>query len=139
MLGSAQSHACCLAPMHGALPQSCVYMHFDNVVNKRCLCRAVVYGFIILSTAVTVSINIKEFLAFLGMLLLMTAVMLYLYLPAATQLKGLRARTSGALVGLAAETLEGLKLVQAYRHEPHFIEVPPSVTTFDCMRGRLRD
>ena len=83
---------------------------------------AVVYGFIILSTAVTVSINIFEFIAFLACLLLLTALMLYLYLPAATRMKALRATTAGELVGLAAETLEGLKLVQAFRHEAHFIE-----------------
>ena len=83
---------------------------------------AVVYGFIILSTAVTVSINIFEFIAFLACLLLLTALMLYLYLPAATKMKALRAATAGELVGLAAEVLEGLKLVQAFRHEDHFIE-----------------
>ena len=39
------------------------------------------------------------------------------------QVKRLRATTGGSLVGLVAETLEGLPLVQAYRHESSFQHV----------------
>ena len=39
------------------------------------------------------------------------------------QVKRLRATTGGSLVGLVAETLEGLPLVQAYRHEASFQHV----------------
>ena len=64
-----------------------------------------------------------EFLAFAGVLCIVTIIMLYLYLPAATKVKTLRASSAGALVGLSAETLEGLKVVQAFSHQPHFVEV----------------
>jgi ATP-binding cassette, subfamily C (CFTR/MRP), member 1 len=70
-----------------------------------------------------VSINILEFLAFAAFLLIMTIIMLRVYLPAATQVKRMRATTAGSLVGLVAETLEGLPLIQAYRHENAFQHV----------------
>jgi hypothetical protein len=39
------------------------------------------------------------------------------------QVKRMRAATGGTLVGLVAETLEGLPLIQAFRHEPAFEKV----------------
>jgi hypothetical protein len=78
---------------------------------------------IILSTAVTITIQIKEFLAFAGLLVIITIIMLKIYLPAATKVKAIRAKTSGALVGLSAEVLEGLKVVQAYCHQNYFVKV----------------
>ena len=81
-----------------------------------------IYSLILLSTSVTVSINIPEFAAFAGVLLLVTLVMLKLYLPAATQIKKMRVETAGGLVGLTAEVLEGLNLIQAYSHEQHFVQ-----------------
>ena len=82
---------------------------------------AVIYTLILLSTSVTVSINIPEFAAFAGVLVIVTLVMIYLYLPAATQIKAMRVETAGGLVGLTAEVLEGLPLIQAYSHEEHFV------------------
>jgi hypothetical protein len=82
-----------------------------------------VYAIILLSTAITVSINIVEFVAFASLLLIMTAVMLRIYLPSATRIKKLRLDTAGSLVGLTAEVLEGLPLVQAYSKENHFVRV----------------
>ena len=81
------------------------------------------YAFIIFSTAVTISSTITEFIAFAVALVGVTAVMLRLYLPAATQVKHLRAKSAGKVVGLSAEVLEGLKVVQAYRHQEHFVRV----------------
>ena len=46
-----------------------------------------VYFIVLAATAVTVSINIIEFLAFAAVLFIMTLVMLRLYLPAATQVR----------------------------------------------------
>lgn len=99
------------------------------------------YAFIILSTAVTISSNIQEFIAFAAVLLIVTAIMLRLYLPAATQVKGLRATSAGALVGLSAEVLEGLKVVQAYSHQQHFVKVrfawPPHLSGACSARALL--
>jgi hypothetical protein len=50
-------------------------------------CHADVYGLIILSTAVTITIQIKEFLAFADALIIVTIIMVRLYLPAATRVK----------------------------------------------------
>lgn len=84
---------------------------------------AAVYAIILLSTSITVSINIPEFVVFAALLLVMTAVMLRVYLPTATRIKKLRLDSAGSLVGLTAEVLEGLPLVQAYSKEEHFVRV----------------
>ncbi len=47
--------------------------------------------------------------------------MLSLYLPAATALKKARSVSGGQLVGLVAETLEGLAVVQAFSKQDFFI------------------
>jgi len=47
--------------------------------------------------------------------------MLYYYLPAATRLKALRTKTASELVGLVAETLEGLNVIQAFGKNEYFV------------------
>jgi ABC-type multidrug transport system fused ATPase/permease subunit len=54
-----------------------------------------IYGLIMLSTIITVSVTIPYFAAFGGVLFLVTIVMLRYYLPAATTLKRQRAETAG--------------------------------------------
>lgn len=81
-----------------------------------------IYGLIILSTMITVSTTIYYFSAFGGALLLVTFIMLGFYLPAATRLKQHRTTTGGALVGLVAETLEGLSVVQAFDKTQYFVQ-----------------
>ncbi len=73
-----------------------------------------IYGLILLATTITVSVTINFFGAFTGFLIIMTLIMLSIYLPAATALKKARAVSGGQLVGLVAETLEGLGVVQAF-------------------------
>ncbi|GIM04284.1 hypothetical protein Vretimale_8859, partial [Volvox reticuliferus] len=73
-----------------------------------------IYGLILISTTITVSVTINFFGAFTGFLILMTLFMLSIYLPAATALKKARAVSGGQLVGLVAEVLEGLSVVQAF-------------------------
>jgi ABC-type multidrug transport system fused ATPase/permease subunit len=82
-----------------------------------------VYAIILLSTAVTVSMQLYEFVAFAAALLFVTWIMLRLYLPTATKIKSLVSDTSGSLVGLTAEALEGLEVIQAYQHEDYFVRV----------------
>ena len=81
-----------------------------------------IYGLIMISTTITVSVNIQFFGAFTGALMVATAIMMYFYLPAAMALKKVRAVTSGALVGLVAETLEGLNVIQAFSKQDFFIQ-----------------
>jgi ABC-type multidrug transport system fused ATPase/permease subunit len=54
-----------------------------------------IYGLIMLSTIITVSVTIPHFAAFGGVLFIVTIIMLRYYLPAATQLKKQRADTAG--------------------------------------------
>jgi ABC-type multidrug transport system fused ATPase/permease subunit len=54
-----------------------------------------IYGLIMLSTVITVSVTIPHFAAFGGVLILITFVMLRYYLPAATALKKQKAETAG--------------------------------------------
>jgi hypothetical protein len=54
-----------------------------------------IYGLIMLSTVITVSVTIPYFAAFGGVLILITIVMLRYYLPAATALKAQKAETAG--------------------------------------------
>jgi ABC-type multidrug transport system fused ATPase/permease subunit len=54
-----------------------------------------IYGLIMLSTIITVSVTIPHFAAFGGVLFIVTIVMLRYYLPAATTLKKQRAETAG--------------------------------------------
>lgn len=81
-----------------------------------------IYGFILLSTAVTVSIVIPTFAAFAAALVIVSVSALVLYLPAATALKKHRAETAGDLVGLVAETLEGLNVINAFEKRQFFLE-----------------
>ncbi|GLC53728.1 hypothetical protein PLESTB_000780900 [Pleodorina starrii] len=81
-----------------------------------------IYGLILLSTTITVSVTISFFGAFTGFLIIMTLIMLSVYLPAATALKKTRAVSGGQLVGLVAEVLEGLNVVQAFSKQEFFIE-----------------
>uniref|UniRef100_A0A7S0R9V8 Uncharacterized protein n=1 Tax=Chlamydomonas leiostraca TaxID=1034604 RepID=A0A7S0R9V8_9CHLO len=85
-----------------------------------------IYGLIILSTIITVSTTIYYFSVFAGVLLIVTFIMLAFYLPAATKLKVHRTTTGGALVGLVAETLEGLSVVQAFGKTDYFVETAVS-------------
>lgn len=57
---------------------------------------AAIYFIVLAATAITVSINIIEFLAFAGALLIMTLVMLRVYLPAAGQVKRMQVCTASA-------------------------------------------
>ncbi|KAJ9527211.1 hypothetical protein QJQ45_025467 [Haematococcus lacustris] len=81
-----------------------------------------IYGLIMLSTIITVSTTIYYFSVFAGVLIIVTLIMLVFYLPAATKLKGHRTSTAGALVGLVAETLEGLSVIQAFNKTEYFIQ-----------------
>ncbi|GIL86269.1 hypothetical protein Vretimale_13733 [Volvox reticuliferus] len=81
-----------------------------------------IYGLILLATTITVSVTINFFGAFTGFLIIMTFIMLSIYLPAATALKKARAVSGGLLVGLVAEVLEGLNVVQAFSKQEYFIE-----------------
>ncbi|KAG2500538.1 hypothetical protein HYH03_001315 [Edaphochlamys debaryana] len=80
-----------------------------------------IYGLILLSTTITVSVTINFFGAFTGFLIIMTSIMLSVYIPAATALKKARAVSGGMLVGLVAEVLEGLGVVQAFSKQDYFI------------------
>ena len=81
------------------------------------------YAIILLSTAVTVSSQLVEFVAFAAVLALVTWIMLRLYLPTATKIKAIVSDTAGSLVGLTAESLEGPEVIQAYQHEEYFVNV----------------
>jgi ABC-type multidrug transport system fused ATPase/permease subunit len=80
-----------------------------------------IYGLILISTTITVSVTINFFGAFTGALIFMTLLMLAIYLPAATALKKARNVSGGMLVGLVAEVLEGLNVVQAFNKQDYFI------------------
>jgi hypothetical protein len=54
-----------------------------------------IYGLIMLSTVITVSVTIPMFSVFGGVLFFVTGVMLYFYLPAATTLKKQKTETAG--------------------------------------------
>jgi hypothetical protein len=54
-----------------------------------------IYGLIMLSTVITVSVTIPMFSVFGGVLFFVTGVMLYFYLPAATSLKAQKVETAG--------------------------------------------
>lgn len=58
-----------------------------------------IYGLIMLSTVITVSVVIPHFAAFAGVLILVTVVMLRYYLPAATALKKQKMETAGGWAG----------------------------------------
>eukprot|EP00798_Chlamydomonas_sp_ICE-L_P026578 gene26578-18344_t len=80
-----------------------------------------IYGLIILSTTITVSVTMYYFSIFGGILIIVTIMMLFYYLPAATRLKALRTKTASELVGLVAETLEGLNVIQAFGKNEYFV------------------
>eukprot|EP00883_Tetradesmus_obliquus_P000567 jgi/Sobl393_1/10597/SZX72300.1 len=80
-----------------------------------------IYGLIMLSTVITVSVTIPMFSVFGAVLFCVTGVMLYFYLPAATLLKKQKMETAGDLVGLVAETLEGLPIITAFKQNQFFI------------------
>jgi len=82
-----------------------------------------VYGLILLATTITVSVTIPLFSALAGGLYVISAIMLALYLPAATHLKKLRMGTAGDLVTLVAEALDGLGVIQAYNKQAYFTHV----------------
>jgi ABC-type multidrug transport system fused ATPase/permease subunit len=92
----------------------------ENLVD--CLHYLGIYGFILLSTAVTVSIVIPTFAAFAAALVIVAVSALAFYLPAATALKKHRAETAGDLVGLVAETLEGLPVINAFAQRQYFLD-----------------
>lgn len=54
-----------------------------------------IYGLIMLSTVITVSVTIPLFSVFAGVLIIVTLIMLYFYLPAATTLKKQKVETGG--------------------------------------------
>lgn len=55
-----------------------------------------------LSTVITVSVTIPMFSVFAGVLIMVTLIMLYFYLPAATTLKKQKTETAGTCVGVTA-------------------------------------
>ncbi len=73
-----------------------------------------IYGLILLATTITVSTQIELFSVMSVGLFIVTGLMLFAYLPTATQLKHLRNETAGQLVTLVAEALEGLTVIQAF-------------------------
>jgi hypothetical protein len=54
-----------------------------------------IYGLIMLATVITVSITIPMFSIFAGVLFIVTFIMLWFYLPAATKLKKHKVETGG--------------------------------------------
>lgn len=83
-----------------------------------------IYGLILLATTITVSTQIELFSVMSGGLFVVTGLMLFAYLPTATQLKHLRNDTAGQLVTLVAEALEGLTVIQAFDKQ---VQPPPSL------------
>lgn len=81
-----------------------------------------IYGLILLATTITVSTQIELFSVMSVGLFIVTGLMLFAYLPTATQLKHLRNETAGQLVTLVAEALEGLTVIQAFDKQGYFIE-----------------
>jgi len=92
----------------------------ENLVD--CVHYLGIYGFILLATAVTVSIVIPTFACFAAALVIFSVCILAFYLPAATALKKHRAETAGDLVGLVAETLEGLPVINAFAQRQYFLD-----------------
>ncbi|GBF87685.1 hypothetical protein Rsub_00396 [Raphidocelis subcapitata] len=82
-----------------------------------------IYGLILVATTITVSVTIPLFGAMAAGLFAVSGIMLMLYLPAATHLKKLRLNTSGDLVTLIAEALDGLPVIQAYGRQPYFTHI----------------
>jgi ABC-type multidrug transport system fused ATPase/permease subunit len=82
-----------------------------------------IYGLILCATTITVSVTIPLFSAMAGGLYLVSLLMLFLYLPAATHLKKLRLNTAGDVVTLVAEALDGLPVIQAYGKQPYFVRI----------------
>ncbi len=82
-----------------------------------------IYAFILIATTITVSITIPLFSVLAGGLFLMSGFMLRMYMPAATHLKKLRMGTSGDVVTLVAEALDGLGVIQAYNKQAYFTTV----------------
>lgn len=80
-----------------------------------------IYGVILAATTVLVSISIAMFSVFAGVLVIMTAVMLLLYLPAATQMKAMKAKTAGEVVTLVTEVLEGLNALQTHHQQDLYL------------------
>ena len=80
-----------------------------------------IYGLILLATTITVSTIIPLFCALTGGLFLVSGIMLALYMPAATHLKKLRMDSSGAVVTLVAEALDGLSTIQAFNQQNYFV------------------
>ncbi len=81
-----------------------------------------IYALIMLSTIITVSTTIYYFSIFAGVLIIVTLIMLIFYIPAATKIKALRTSSGGALVGLVAEALEGLPIIQAFGKTSYFVD-----------------
>lgn len=81
-----------------------------------------IYGLILLATTITVSTIIPLFSALTGGLFLVSFIMLALYMPAATHLKKLRMDSSGAVVTLVAEALDGLQTIQAFNQQQYFVQ-----------------
>jgi ABC-type multidrug transport system fused ATPase/permease subunit len=79
-----------------------------------------------------VSSQLWEFVAFAFVLMVVTIIMLRLYLPTATKIKTLVSDTAGSLVGLTAESLEGLEVIQAFQHEEYFVKVYFLMSTLLC-------
>ncbi|KAG1658983.1 hypothetical protein FOA52_008685 [Chlamydomonas sp. UWO 241] len=80
------------------------------------------YGLIMLSTVITVSVFIYYFAIFAGVLIIVTFGMLWYYLPCATKIKAHIVKTQSQLVGLVAETLEGLHVIQAFDKTNYFVQ-----------------
>ncbi|KAG1674667.1 hypothetical protein FOA52_007191 [Chlamydomonas sp. UWO 241] len=81
-----------------------------------------IYGLIMLSTVITVSTFIYYFAVFAGVLIIVTFGMLWYYLPCATKIKAHIVGTQSQLVGLVAETLEGLHVIQAFDKTTYFVQ-----------------
>jgi len=80
-----------------------------------------IYGLILLSTCITVTASgIYDFWYFLLGLIVFTSIMVYFYMPAATKLKVVKSDQNSLLVGMVAEVLEGLPVIQAYNKEEYF-------------------
>ncbi|KAG1659736.1 hypothetical protein FOA52_006006 [Chlamydomonas sp. UWO 241] len=80
------------------------------------------YGLIMLTTVITVSTFIYYFAIFAGVLIIVTFGMLWYYLPCATKIKAHIVKTQSQLVGLVAETVEGLHVIQAFDKTSYFVQ-----------------
>jgi hypothetical protein len=89
-----------------------------------------IYGLIMLSTVITVSVTIPHFAACGGVLIIITLLMVRYYLPAATALKKQKAETAGESYAAC-----GLRLCWAPGPGQSWADICFAVAVVACMHG----